>query len=317
MKIEKPKINKKSVLTILALMATLLVGHAIAQQETPPPLSGNAIIFSGWMDYAEWFVIVTFFPSIIIMLFIALGLHIARPMVLRYLNRMTLRLGADILWEAWIIGRDVMILLAVALLGIFIVPRVQSDWNTGVFIPAFILGVITLLYKLVTDTDADKTKYTIATVLTALTLIAALIPFAAPPGYGVLSWEDRGHQHFVDEVLTPLSAYDMQQQQRMQQIITNRSVNVDIINNVKNMVNDATNAAQNGDKSTALAKAQEADINQYQIGAGLKVWDGAKYLQIENAFNALQNAANNGNAKGTKTAQNTINQILDEYAKTL
>lgn len=318
MKIEKLKINIRLVLnlTILALMATLFVGHAIAQ-ETSPPLSGNAIIFSGWMDYAEWFVIVTFFPSIIIMLFIALGLHIARPMVLRYLNRMTLRLGADILWEAWIIGRDVMILIAVALLGMFIIPRVQSDWNTGIYIPAFILGVITLLYKLITDTDADKTKYTIATVLTGLTFVAALIPFAAPPGYGVLSWEDRGHQHFVDEVLTPLSAYDMQQQQRMQQIITNRTANAEMINNIKSTINDVTNAVQNGDKSTALAKAQEADINQYQIGTGLKAWDGKKYLQIENGFNALQNAANNGDTTGVKTAQSAINQILDEYAKTL
>lgn len=318
MKIENPKVNIKPVLNliILALMATLFVGHAIAQ-EASPPLSGNAIVFAGWMDYAEWFVIVTFFPSVIIMLAIALSLHVARPMVLRYLNRMTLRLGADILWEAWIIGRDVLILMAVILLGLFIIPRVQGDWNTGVYIPAFILGVITLLYKLISDTDADKNKYAVATILTALTLVATLVPFAAPPGYGVLSWEDRGHQHFVDEVLTPLSAYDMQQQQRMQQIITNRTVNADVISNIKSTINDVTSAVQNGDKSTALAKAQEADINQYPIGESLKTWDGAKYLQIENAFNALQNAANNGDAIGTKTAKDKINQILDEYAKTL
>ena len=103
----------------------------------------------------------------------------------------------------------------------------------------------------------------------------------------------------------------------MQQIITNRSVNADIISNVKNTINDATIATQNGDKSTALAKAQAADISQYQIGTDLKTWNGAKYLQIENAFNALQNAANNGDTAGTKVAQNTINRILDEYAKTL
>ena len=122
--------NIKSVfnLAILVLMATLFIGIATAQKSAPA-LGANALMMKGWMDYSEWFVIVTLMPSIIIMLFIALSLHIARPMVLRYLNRMTLRLGADILWEAWIIGRDVLILAAIGLIGVFIVPRVQSDWN--------------------------------------------------------------------------------------------------------------------------------------------------------------------------------------------
>jgi hypothetical protein len=306
--------NFKSVfsLAILVLMAILFIGVAMAQEGAAPPMSGNAIMMAGWMDYSEWFVIVTLFPSIIIMLFIALSLHVARPMVLRYLNRMTLRLGADILWEAWIIGRDVMILAAVGLLGIMIVPRVQDDWNTGVFIPAFILGIITLVYKLVTDTDADKTKYMIATGLTALTLVAALVPYSIGPGYGIWSWEARGHQHFVDEVLTPLSTYDMQQQNT-----TSTVSSADIIKNVKSTMDDAISAAQKGDNSTALTKAQEADTAHDRFGDSLKAWNSAKNTQVEDAFFALMNAAKNGDVARMKAAQNTINQILDEYAATL
>ncbi len=280
-------------LAILLLMATFFVGVAMAQEEAGPAVGGNALTMKAWMDYSEWFVIVTLFPSIIIMLFIALSLHVARPIVLRYLNRMTLRLGADILWEAWIIGRDVLILAAVGILGVLLVPRIQDDWYTGVFIPAFVLGIITLVYKLVTDTDANKTKYMIATGLTALTLVAVLVPYAWAP-----YWEDKGTGKIMNTYIIPLT-------------------NADTIKDVKTAMDDAVNAAQKGDNSTALAKAQEADTVHDKLGDSLKAWDSAKNSQIENAFTALTNAAKNGDVAGMKAAQNTINQILDEYASTL
>jgi hypothetical protein len=286
--------NFKSVfrLSILVLMATFLVGTAMAQ-ESAPALSANALMMKGWMDYSEWFVIVTLMPSVIMMLFIALSLHVARPMVLRYLNRMTLRLGADILWEAWIIGRDVMILAAVGLLGIFIVPRVQADWNTGVFIPAFVLGVITLLYKLSTDTDANKTKYMVATGLTVLTLVAVLVPYSIGP-----LWESKGSEFFMSTYLIPLS-------------------NADTIKDVKTAMDEAVIAAQKGDNTIALTKAQDAAAIHDKLGDSLKTWDSTKSSQIEDAFTALTNTAKNGDVAGMKAAQSTITQILDDYGKTL
>ena len=286
--------NIKSVfnLAILVLMATLFIGIATAQKSAPA-LGANALMMKGWMDYSEWFVIVTLMPSIIIMLFIALSLHIARPMVLRYLNRMTLRLGADILWEAWIIGRDVLILAAIGLIGVFIVPRVQSDWNTSVFIPAFVLGIITLLYKLSTDTDADKKKYMVATGLTALTLIAVLVPYSIGS-----MWEQKGSDFFMDTYLIPLS-------------------NHDTIKDVKTALDDSVTAAQKGDNSTALIKAQDANAIRVRLGDSLKTWDSAKASQADDAFTALTNAAKNGDVAGMLAAQSTIIQILDDYDTTL
>jgi hypothetical protein len=203
---------------------------------------------------------------------------------------MTLRLGADILWEAWIIGRDVLILIAVGLLGILIVPRIQDDWNTGVFIPAFVLGIITLLYKLATDTDANKTRYMIATGLTALTLIAVLVPYSIGP-----LWESKGSDFFMNTYLIPLT-------------------NADTIKDVKTAMNDAINAAQKGDNPIALTKAQEADAAHNRLEPSLKEWDSAKSSQIDDAFTALTNSARNSDVAGMIAAQNTINQILNEYA---
>ncbi len=271
-------------LAILVMMATLFMGVANAQT-----LSGNALMMKGWMDYSEWFVIISLYPSVVVMLFIALSLHIARPMVLRYLNRMTLRLGADILWEAWIIGRDVMILAAVGLIGIFIVPRVQSDWNTGVLIPAFVLGIITLVYKLATDSDASKTKYAVATGLTALTLIAALVPYAIGP-----VWEQKGTDFMMNTYMSPLA-------------------NMDTIKDVNTDLGAAVDAAQKGDNSTALIKAQEANTIYGRV-TGL---DDANATQVQGAFTSLTSAAKNGDVTGMKTAQGTITQILDQYYATL
>ncbi|HEY9205873.1 MAG TPA: hypothetical protein VIO58_08120 [Candidatus Methanoperedens sp.] len=287
------KIVKILNLAILILITTFFVGVAMAQENVGPAVGGNALTMKGWMDYSEWFVIVTLFPSIIIMLFIALSLHIARPVVLRYLNRMTLRLGADILWEAWIIGRDVLLLAAVGILGVLLVPRIQDDWYTGVFIPAFVLGVITLVYKFVTDTDANKTKYMVATGLTALTLIAALVPYAWAP-----YWEDKGTGKIMDTYIIPLT-------------------NADTIKDVKTAMDDAINAAQKGDNSTALIKAQDADALHDKLGNSLKAWDSTKASQVEDAFTALTNAAKKGDVAGMKAAQSTITRILDEYDATL
>lgn len=288
--------NFKSVfsLSILVLMATLFIGIAVAQEgAAPPALSPNALMMKGWMDYTEWYTIITLYPSVVVMLFIALSLHVARPMVVRYLNRMTLRLGADILWEAWIIGRDVLILAAVGIIGVLVVPRIQSDWYTNVLLPAFVLGIITLVYKLVTDTDASKTKYMVATGLTALTFVAALVPYAIAP-----YWEGKGTDFIMKTYIVP-------------------SANIDTIKDVKTALYDAVNAAQKGDNSTALLKAQEADSLHDRLGGSLKAWNSTKAPQVEDAFDALTNAAKNGDVSGMKAAQSTITQILDEFDATL
>ncbi len=271
-------------LAILALMATLFVGVASAQT-----LGGNGLMMKAATDYSEWYVIVTLYPTVIILLFIAASLHIARPMVVRYLNRMTLRLGADILWEAWIIGRDVLILASVGIMGVFLVPRVQSDWFTYTFIPAFVLGVITLVYKLATDSDSSKTKYAIATVLTIATLGAALWPDLYSS-----TWEDLGSGKMMDTYMVPLA-------------------NMDTIKDVNTAIGDAVTAAQKGDKQTALIKAQEASILYTRLN-GL---DDANATKVQNAFTDLTNAAKNGDVSGMQAARSTITLTLDNFDATL
>jgi len=302
-------------LALLGVMAILFVGTALADEGgmQMEAMSGNAIIANAWMHYAEWFVILTMYPAVIMMLFIALSLHVARPMVVRYLDRMTLRLGADILWEAWIIGRDVLILSAVAFLGILILPRLQDEWFTSVLVPAFVLGLITLVYKLATDTDADKTKYMIATGLTALTLIAATLP------YGVASlWHDKGHEKFEQEFFNPLSIYDMQQQKIMGTQQQGMMENVpNIIMSVKDSIDHAIEAMEMGDSSKAVTESQEADTLHDKLEDRLMAWNSVKHQQLEDALKELINAARNSDVAGMKTARAKIIQTLEDFQTTL
>ncbi len=311
---DKMKKQDFRLLAISGILTTLFVGTAMASEEgmAMEVMSGNAIITNAWMHYAEWFVILTAYPAVIMMLFIALSLHVARPMVVRYLNRMTLRLGADLLWEGWIIGRDVLILSAVGFLGVLILPRLQNEWFTGVLVPAFILGIITLIYKLSTDTDANKTKYMIATGLTALTLVAATLP------YGISSlWHDKGHEKFEKDFLTPLSAYDMQQkvmgtqQQGMMENVPN------IIKNIEDATNRSIEAMEMGDSSKAVTESQEADTLHEKLEVRLMAWNSVKHDQLEDAFKDLINAAKKSDVVGMKTAREKIQKILEEFETTL
>lgn len=296
---------------ILLLTSTLFVGTALAteagMEAMEENLSVTALVTNAWMHYAEWFVILTAYPAIIMMLFIAFSLHLARPMVVRYLNRMTLRLGADILWEGWIIGRDVLILASVAFLGVLIQPRLMDEWYTGVLVPAFILGLITLIFKLVADTDASKGKYLAATALTGLTLVAATLP------YGISTmWHDKGHEKFESEFFAPIS--QQENAEKMVGAVETESLNT-VIDSVKNAVKEAINAMEVGDRDKAVTGAMEAEETHEKIESQLMAWNMEKHQKLEQELHELIEAAEKGDLNAMKKAGQEIDTLLDEFEK--
>lgn len=296
---------------MLVLMITLFVGTAYATEGGMEAMEENqsvtALVTNAWMHYAEWFVILTAYPAIIMMLFIAFSLHLARPMVVRYLNRMTLRLGADLLWEAWIIGRDVLILASVAFLGVLIQPRLVEEWYTGVLVPAFVLGLITLVFKLVTDTDASKGKYIAATALTGLTLVAATLP------YGISAlWHDKGHEKFESEFFVPISERENAGNMMTAGAVQTQSPGMAVIS-VKDAIKNAISAMEAGDKDKALAEAKEAGETHEKIESRLMAWNMEKHQKLEAELNELTAAAEKGDLNAMKMAWQEIDVLLDEF----
>jgi hypothetical protein len=298
--------RKILLLTIaMALLASTVVGSEIAHGSES--LSVTALTTNAWMHYAEWFVILTTYPAIIMMLFISFSLHIGRPIVIRYLNRMTLRLGADLLWEAWIIGRDVLILLSVAFLAVLIQPRIMEEWFTIVLVPAFILGMITLLFKLIYDTDASKSKYMIATALTGLTLVAATVPYGIPS-----MWHDKGHERFETEFFIPIS-----QQERAGMIATGNMMPQNmapmVVDNLKHAIENTISAMEQANRDEAVKEAKEAKAHYTIIASQLAAWNIEKSQTLEHELDELIEASEQGDTTAAKKLQQEIDALLKEF----
>lgn len=115
----------------------------------------------------QWVVstIAAFMPSLWAMTVI---FHLARPYVLRTVTKLSLRLGADIWWLGYVLARDGVILLTLALSLIFLFPNLMTRIALPLTAPLAALLLFASLYvKLLYDADDDLQAYRVATALLA------------------------------------------------------------------------------------------------------------------------------------------------------
>jgi hypothetical protein len=104
-------------------------------------------------------------------------LHLARPYVLRTVTKLTLRFGADIWWLGYVLVRDAVILLTLALSLVFLFPNLM----TGIALPltaplAALLLFASLYVKLLYDSDDDLQAYRVTTGLLAAAVALYITP---------------------------------------------------------------------------------------------------------------------------------------------
>jgi hypothetical protein len=113
-----------------------------------------------------------------------LSLHFARPYIIRYLQGLTLRFGGDVWWLSYILIRDGLLVVTLALSAIFLFPNVYMSADLGVPITAPLAALVlfwALLAKLTGDSDDDPRTFRIVSVL----LVAASMLYIIPQIYGV------------------------------------------------------------------------------------------------------------------------------------
>ena len=113
-----------------------------------------------------------------------LSLHFARPYILRYLQGLTLRFGGDVWWLSYILIRDGLLVVTLALSAIFLFPNVYMSPDLGVPITAPLAALVlfwALLAKLTGDSDDDARSFRIVSVL----LVVASMLYIIPQIYGV------------------------------------------------------------------------------------------------------------------------------------
>ena len=111
-----------------------------------------------------------------------LAMHFARPYVIRFLQRLTLRFGGDVWWLSYVLIRDGLMVITFGLSLVFLFPNLYL--KVGVPITAPLATVVlswALFVKLLRDCDDDPGGFRVVSGL----LVIASVLYIVPQVYGL------------------------------------------------------------------------------------------------------------------------------------
>ena len=123
----------------------------------------------------------------------ALIMHFARPYVLRFLQSLTLRFGGDVWWLSYVLIRDVLLVLTLALAVTFLMPNLYIGLGLPLTAPlATVVLFWALVVKLIRDADDDPGAFRVVSLL----LVISSVLYIVPQIYGLeaadqVEWLDR------------------------------------------------------------------------------------------------------------------------------
>ncbi len=130
---------------------------------------------------AEWMVLSVAAVLPILWAF-TLSLHFARPYVLRFLQKLTLRFGGDVWWLSYVLMRDALLVITLCLSIVFLFPNLFLKVGAPITAP---LAAVVLLWaavvKLVRDPDESLSDFRLMSGL----LVIASILYIVPQVYGM------------------------------------------------------------------------------------------------------------------------------------
>ena len=111
-----------------------------------------------------------------------LSLHFARPYIIRFLQKLTLRFGGDVWWLSYVLIRDGLLLVTLGLSTIFLMPNLYLSVGLPITAP---IATVVLLWatavKLIRDTDEDPAAFRLYSLL----LVLASVLYIVPQVYGM------------------------------------------------------------------------------------------------------------------------------------
>jgi hypothetical protein len=113
-----------------------------------------------------------------------LVLHFARPYIIRFLGSLTLRFGGDVWWLSYVLFRDGLMIVALALSTVFLMPNLYIGLGLPLTAPLAAVGLFwALVLKLTGDADDDPRRFQLVSV----TLVISSILYIVPQIYGLES----------------------------------------------------------------------------------------------------------------------------------
>ena len=106
-----------------------------------------------------------------------LSMHFARPYIVRFLQRLTLRFGGDVWWLSYVLFRDGLLVITLGLSTLFLMPNLFL--STGLPITAPIATDILLwaaVVKIIRDIDDDPGAFRLSSLLMVLASVLYIVP---------------------------------------------------------------------------------------------------------------------------------------------
>jgi hypothetical protein len=133
----------------------------------------------------------------------------ARPYVLRFLGSLTLRFGGDVWWLSYVLMRDALLVLTLALSTVFLMPSLYIGLGLPLTAPlATVVLFWALVVKLTRDADDDPNAFRAVSLL----LVVASILYIVPQIYGLEAadqadiWDSIGGFGWIPGVLSASNA---------------------------------------------------------------------------------------------------------------
>jgi hypothetical protein len=148
---------------------------------SPAPLNADDLATALTQGGAGWMVLSVAAVLPILWAF-TLSLHFARPYVVRFLQTLTLRFGGDVWWLSYVLIRDALMVITLALSLIFLMPNWYAAGSMPLTAPlATVVLFWALVVKLIRDADDDPAAFRLVSVL----LVIASVLYIVPQIYGL------------------------------------------------------------------------------------------------------------------------------------
>jgi hypothetical protein len=132
-------------------------------------------------------------------------LHFARPYVVRFLQGLTLRFGGDVWWLSYVLIRDGLMIITLALSMIFLMPNLYIGLGLPITAPlAAVILFWALVIKLTRDADDDPVAFRWVSILLVIASALYIVPqiYGVEAGDQVGIWNSVGGFGWVSGVLT-------------------------------------------------------------------------------------------------------------------
>ena len=150
---------------------------------SPAPLSADDLATALTSGGAGWLVL-SLAAILPILWAFAMIMHFARPYVLRFLGSLTLRFGGDVWWLSYVLMRDALLTITLALSVIFLMPNLYIGLGLPLTAPlATVILLWAMVVKVIRDADDDRRSFQIVSVL----LVIASVFYIVPQIYGLES----------------------------------------------------------------------------------------------------------------------------------